>query len=432
MTSISALRSALFGRAIPISKSVQFAVALGMIVLIAYPAQASAAEHWPRFRGPDGAGVVSGTTIPSKWAAEDYLWNVEIEGVGHSSPVVWGDRLFLNTATNDGRDRRLIAIDIATGASIWSVDLNLDSNHLHQKNSWASGSPAVDADVVCTTFADTEQFVVSAFDHDGELLWRQDVGPFDSKHGHGASPLLVGDLVIVTNDQLGPSATYAFSKFDGEVRWKLDRASGHTAYSTPLMIERNGRKQVVLSSSASGVTAVDVADGSEVWSTRGFRQRVVGSPILAGDFVIQTAGQGGGGKDFLAIDPYGKGDRKAGSIVKEMTRSLPYVPTPVYYDGKLFLWTDGGIIVCLDATDFRRLWIERLPGAAFSGSPVCIDGRLCAMSEDGTAYVVSASDRFELLGRTALGDPSYSTPAVANNKLFLRTFHRLMCLPGQD
>ncbi|WP_197439695.1 outer membrane protein assembly factor BamB family protein [Calycomorphotria hydatis] len=398
---------------------------------------------WPRFRGPDGSGIVETFTLPDTWDTSAYRWDITLPGVGHSSPVIAGDNVFVTTAVDEGQKRMLLCLDRTTGKTLWSSDIALSSNHLHRKNSWASSSPATNGKIICVTFADDDHHVVQAFDTVGTKLWSVDLGSYLSQHGYGASPIIYNDLVIITHDQRraeentpageGPNDSFivALDLTTGDEMWRTERPSQVASYATPLVLSRSGQEtQLICSSDATGVAGIDPSNGKTLWQTGPLKWRTVGSPVLCGDLIVQACGAGGAGKYFFAVDPWGLEDRKAGEIVFEMNRTIPYVPIPVYRDGLIFLLLDQGLVRCLDAKTFEEVWLERIPGAKFTGSPISVSGRLCALSEDGKLHIMKAGREYDYLGAVSIGEASHSTPAASHGELFLRTFERLICLPG--
>lgn len=384
------------------------------------------ADDWTRFRGPHGAGIATAAALPVEWTAEDYIWETLLPGAGHSSAVVRGDRLFVTSANEDGTSRQLHCLNAGTGEILWTRSLPLQTDKLHVKNSFASGTPALSDELVVVAFADDERFVVAAYRHDGTPAWNTDLGPFDSPHGHGASPIIWRDLAIVPNDQDGDSSLVALDLASGEIAWKSTRPSGDTSYSTPFVLEVDGKApQLIASCNAMGVTSLDPSTGTLNWQSGKLPQRTVCSPVFADGVIVQSCGQGGRGTLLVGIDPFATSEDDR--LVFEEKKLLPYVPTPIALDGHLYLWNDNGVVVCVDCETHKPVWTERI-GGNFSASPVCVNGNLYAVSEDGEVVVVRASPEFELLGRSSLGDRSQATPAVAGGRMFFRTFHKVICL----
>jgi outer membrane protein assembly factor BamB len=280
-------------------------------------------------------------------------------------------------------------------------------------------------------FADSEKLLVAAWDFDGKHAWTKDLGSYESEHGLGASPIVQDGLLIIPNDQVGPSSLIALNPENGDVVWSAERPAGKTGYSTPVIAKGSGSDpQVICITEASGVTSHDLRTGKLNWQTEKLPMRTVASPIVADGLVFATCGEGGNGKYFAAVRT-DLDSEPASRIVFERKTMLPYVPCLVAKDGLLFLWGDKGILVCLDLSDGSEVWSERIDGA-FSGSPICIEDRLYCVTETGEVVVVNAGRQFKELGRTPLGDDCHSTPAVANEHLYLRTFRHVFAIKARQ
>lgn len=396
---------------------------LSTLLLIVEPLQA---ENWPRFRGPNGQGISLETGFPTTWTEDDYAWTLEIPGMSHSSPVVWEENLYLTTGLNDGEVRRLICLDAATGKQKWERDLALNTVHLHNKNSFASGSPSTNGTHVVAAYADEAQFIVACWTKDGKELWRTDIGGFLSEHGPSCSPIIHNNLVIVPKDMKGPSLVAAFDLQTGKEVWRTDREFRRTSYATPIVRTRaDGIDEVICVSGMMGISGLNVQSGEMLWRTESFPERTVGSPVLCDDHVVAISGGGGKGRN-LFVAPLDREGTVEPSL--KITRSIPYVPTPVCKDGLYYMILDGGIASCLEMPSGKEVWTERIDGN-FSGSPIWLEGRLYMIDEAGTVVVLSAGREFKELGRVALGDLSYSTPVVANGRMYLKTSTKLFCLP---
>ncbi len=402
-------------------------VLFGLICWILGPANLKSEENWPRFRGENGTGISRQDGFPVSWSQADYEWVVDLHGKGHSSPVIWGKRLFVTVGTEAG-GRILRCLNAETGQELWSQELGLEANHLHLKNSYASGTPAVDGERVYCTFADEKQYLVLAYTLEGDLVWSADLGSFTSQHGQGVSPIVAGELVIVPNDQMGPSTVAALDRKTGKIVWNSSRTFRRTSYSTPIIYhDPTGRDQVICVSGATGVTGLDLNTGRQLWISGQMPLRTVASPVMGHGLVIASCGSGGKGKYLVAVDPTGEGNVSETHIRYERKRILPYVPTPIVRGEQLFLWTDDGIVCCLDMKTGKDIWQKRV-GGKFSGSPVLIGDKLYCISEAGEVVVLAIEPEAKILGRSPLGDESYATPAVANGRLYLRGFHSLACL----
>ncbi|MGE0376844.1 MAG: PQQ-binding-like beta-propeller repeat protein, partial [Planctomycetaceae bacterium] len=380
----------------------------------------AAAGDWPRFRGPDGAGVSTLQGVPREWTQNDYEWVVELPGKGHSSPVIWGEHLFVASGDEDGK-RMLICLNATTGSRLWMQTVTLAGEHgLHLKNSYGSGTAATDGERVYVSYADNDHYQLAAFDFDnGSPVWTADLGPFVSQHGHGLSPVLFGHLVIATNDQKGPSFIAAFQRETGEEVWRTPRAVRETSYATPMVLDVDGRQpQLICLSGATGVVALDPSSGTELWGTGEMPMRTLASPVYGAGVIIASCGKGGRGHHMLAVEP----PAGLGSLPKtrwERTTMLPYVPTPIVHNGLLYLWTDDGVVCSVDLQTGETIGRVRV-GGTYSGSPVLIDGHLYGPSEEGEIVVLSTTPELKVVGRSPLGDRIHSTPAVGNGRVYFR------------
>lgn len=391
------------------------------------------AENWPRFRGENGTGTSDLKGLPTNWSPGDYDWTVELPGVGHSSPIIWGDKLFITSAVDEGAVRYLFCLDATTGDQIWSTATGFSRSHKHAKSSWASGTPATDGERVYVAFADKENYTLTAYDFDGNLVWRRNLGNFESQHGHGVSPIVYKDMVILANDQDGSSSVVAFDAKTGQTRWSTLRGIRETAYSTPFILELPGEEpQLICASGATGISSLDPDTGFLNWQTGALPLRTVASPFYGGGLIFASCGAGKtGGVLLIGVDPTNPGSPSDQQFsYKRERRGVPYVPTSFVRDGYLYLLRDDGIATCVDLQSRKDVWTQRL-GGDYSSSPICVDGKIYVLSEQGDAVVYAASPEFELLGRVPLGEGSHATPAVANDRLYLRTFSRLMALKAE-
>jgi len=403
----------------------------------------AAAQDWTRFRGPNGTGISHSKAIPTEITAKDINWKIDLPGVGHSSPVLWGDRIFL-TSTGD-KDGGLFVqcLDAKDGKLIWRRDFPLTPFTRHKYNSFASATPAVTADSVFVVWNEPDHYFLAALDHDGRPRWQRDFGPFVSQHGCGTSPIVLGEKVILGgeqddqkfvpgSDRSGKSFLVAVEAKTGKTVWQTERRSAVVAYSTPCIREaKDGKISLIFNSQAHGISAIDPADGKALWEYgQAFDKRSVSSPIIAGDIIFGSSGSGGGGNMVTAIRagdarPDGKPE-----LAYQMKKSAPYVPTGVTMGGLAWLWSDAGILTCLDAPTGEIRFQERV-GGNFFGSPVWIDGRLFCVSTSGELIVTDASDKFKVLHRFALDDVCHTTPAVSGDRLYVRTEKHLFSIGGR-
>jgi outer membrane protein assembly factor BamB len=404
---------------------------LPVLPLILAGALPAAAEEWTRFRGPNGSGLSEARGIPTSWSESDYNWKAKLPGAGHSQPVLWGERIFLTSAVEEGARRIILCLRAADGGIEWSRELEARTHDKHLRNSYASGTPAVDEERAYFVFAHPEALALVAFDHQGGEKWRRDLGPFGGNHGHGASPIVFEELVVLPNEQEGKSSIIALDRKSGETRWQTERRTERVAYGTPCVhLGRDGEPELLFTSQAHGISSLDARSGRPLWEAAVFTMRTVSSPVLAGGLAVGTCGSGGGGNYLVAVRLGGEGDVASTHLAYKLSRSMPYVPTPIARGDRLFLWSDGGVVSCVRASSGEVIWQARA-GGSYSGSPVCVEDRLYCISDEGDVVVVAAADEFRLLAKNPLGEPSRSTPAVAGGRMYLRTYSHLISIGGK-
>jgi len=397
-------------------------------------ASVASGEDWTRFRGANGAGQSDAKSIPTEWQDEDYNWQVELPGIGHSSPVIWKDRVVVTSGDPESAIRHVTCLRTSDGSEVWSRQFASVPHHLHTRNSYASSTPALDGKHVFLTWATPTEYLLLALDmEDGSEVWRVDLGPFKSQHGFASSPIVYGDSVILGNEQLGESFLAAYDRASGDLKWKCPRRGGvQTAYSVPCVFRAaDGSEQLIFHSTAHGVSGLEPETGKLLWSIDVFPLRCVSSPVVAGGLIFGTSGQGGTGEAVVAVKPGNREGREA-SVQYKIKKSAPYVVTPVAYRDLLFVWHDSGIVSCHDIADGRLRWRERVGrGQGFSGSPVRVGENIYCISERGEVVVLAAADQYRLLARNDLGEASRTTPAVSEGRMYLRTETKLMSLGGR-
>ncbi len=393
-------------------------------------------QEWTRFRGPNGTGESEVTSIPGRWTSKDYNWQIKLPGVGHSSPVLWGDHLFLMSGDPVTATRYLLCYDSSTGRQLWEQKFESSTYKLHAQSSYGSSSPAVDAELVYFAWAEPKSTILIALTHDGNVVWKKDLGTWSSQHGFGTSPIIVDDLVIVSNSQELPdprstdplphSFMMAFDRKTGEERWRTPRKTVSTCYSVPAIFQpHGGPKQLVSISTGDGMYALDLHSGAELWSNVFFDKRTVSSPVVKNDLIFGSTGSGGGGTYLVAA----RSDGKQATLAYKVATQAPYVPTAVTRGDLVFFVSDGGIASCLDLDSGTIHWQKRI-GGNYSSSPVRAGDKLFLVAMDGEVVVLAAEKEFQELGRVQLGEGCRSTPAIANGCLYLRTFSQLMSIGG--
>ncbi len=415
-------------------------------LLASLPAPADEAS-WNRFRGPNGSGISNAKTVPIRWTEKDYNWKIGLPGPGHSSPVVWDKRIFVACGDPTTALRTLLCVDAATGHTLWKHEEPSTTYGQHRDNSYAAATPAVDADGAVITWTTPAAVMLLALDLQGHELWRRNLGPLISLQGSGSSPILVQDLVVLANDQedmerspgrkrngpnpAGRSFVVAVDRKSGETRWQTETKTFLAGYSTPCVYQaEGGRPELIFSSTAHGMLAVDPATGKITWEFgQPFSDRAVISPVVAPGLVIAGHGAGIRGTRCIAVRPGSSGQGTLPTLAYAITKAIPMVPTPLVKDGRLFLWCDDGVVSCLRVATGEEVWRERVEGE-FYASPVWVAGYLYNVSKKGEVVVLAAGDVFEICHRIPLGEPSYATPAVAGGVMYLRTSSHLFSLGG--
>lgn len=398
--------------------------------LLALASGLPAAETWTRFRGENGAGISSIEGIPHQWTVEDYRWTRKIPGIGHSSPVIWKKQLFVTSGNEATGERFVLAVDADSGSTIWQRKFSGEVHGKHKLNSFASTTPTVDEDGVYIGWGTPKQVTILALGRDGSTRWKTELGAFQSGHGFGVSLMLYKDLVIIPNEHEGESALFALDKKDGSVRWKIDRDSRAT-YSTPCLFTNGGRTELIFTNYHQGVTALDPQNGRLLWKADVFDkshiESSIASPVIAGSLVLATSGWLGHGNELIAVRPPRPGEGETAKQVYRIARGASLCTTPLVYRNLLIIWSDSGIATAANATTGEVHWQKRI-GGTFYASPICIGDAIYNIDALGTVTVLRASTEFEILGRCSLGDACHSTPAVAHDRLYLRTFGGLSAL----
>ena len=433
---------------------------LALVPALVLAASVARGQEWPSFRGPRGSGVAAASRPPLRWnvaTSANVAWRTSIAGLGHSSPIVSGDRIYLTTAVSTSpaaqavavgdvdrvgidpakdvvpHEWRVLALDRATGKIIWSrtVHRGVPRVRRHVKSSHASATPATNGRVVVALLGSEGLF---AFDLEGTELWRKDLGVLSVgladdptyEWGPASSPVIHGDVVVVQNDRYRDSFVIAFDATSGKELWRSPREE-LPAWTTPL-VHSGSATPVVVTNSPRFIRGHDLATGRERWRVQDPGGEVkVSTPIAAGDLAIVTGGYPSAGRPIYAIRV---GD---GSIAWRVERGSPYTSTPLAHDGLLYIVTDSGIFSAYRIADGTRVYQQRLPskGGGFSASPVLAGGRIYLASEDGAVFVVRAGPTFELLATNDMNEVCMATPAIAGDLLLVRTRTHLYALGGQ-
>ncbi|MFK7737269.1 MAG: PQQ-binding-like beta-propeller repeat protein [Pirellulaceae bacterium] len=416
--------------------------ALLFCALCVCPSLNDAAEPettWGRFRGDNAVGYVGDCQVTLPWDESAVSWTVDLPGKGNGSPVLFGNRLFVMSGDPESAERFLLAIDFKTGKELWRKSFSSSTYRFHKRSSYASSTPCVDAERVYFTWATPDEVSMMAVTHDGEEVWslgKEQLGPFVSQHGYGASPTIIGDKLLLFNsqqaDQLPPEATpgqsrvMAFEPATGKLIWETPRTATRACYGAATYYrDLMGRELVLFANTGDGIFALDLSNGEPVWNNKVFGKRSVSCPIVTHGLAIGTEGSGGGGNVLWAVDLEGEHEVKF-----SIKRAAPYVPTPVVKDNLLFLWGDTGIVSCVQLPTGETLWSKRI-GGSVSSSPVIAGDHLVGIAEDGTLTVLKAAAEFENLGSIALNDTTRATPLVTKDSIVIRTDSKLIRVCGE-
>jgi outer membrane protein assembly factor BamB len=447
------------------SRKVAVTLGAALAAVLAGDAGAGPSHNWPQWRGPAGQGVSQETGLPSRWSpTENVAWKTPIPGRGHSSPIVWGDRVFLTTAVEGdviapgskgvrhvadgqefvhpdgvGADRKqtlmVLALDANTGRILWERTAweGAPYDTRHKRGSFASPTPVTDGRRLYAWFGSEGLFT---YDLEGRLLWKADLGGIATMGvGVGTSPLLYKGLLILQCDEDNGEKSFvtALDARTGKQVWRVPRKV-QVSWATPVIVRARAEKRErdeLVTAGTEAVIAYDPKTGAELWRSKGLESNAVPSPVAGRDVVVLSAGYPS--KVAMAIRPGGSGDVTGSPrVLWTYAKGTAYVPSPILYGEHVYLVTDRGLLTCLDArTGEVKYEGARPPAAAtFMASPVAFDGRILLFSEDGDTHVVKAGPRHEVLGTNPLGEPIHASPAISGGSLFIRGARHLFRIGG--
>jgi outer membrane protein assembly factor BamB len=379
------------------------------------------AGDWPQFRGPTGQGSSDEQGLPMSWSeARNVRWKVPIPGRGWSSPVIQGERIWLTTATDEGKSLRAISIDRNTGAILLNVEVfRLKSlGQINSKNSYASPTPVLDGEHVYVHFG---AHGTACLKQSGEIVWKTRLEYDNGQHGAGGSPVLYENLLIVSCDGQDVQYVVALDKLTGKVRWKKSR-EGYQAYTTPLIVPLASGDQVI-SPGAFRAIAYDPRTGKELWQVKygeGFSN--VPRPVYGDGLVFICTGFQQ--PSLIAVRLDGRGDVTRSHINWTLKRGAPLTPSPLLVGAELYLISDNGIASCVDAKTGTPHWQVRL-GGNHSASPIYADGRIYFLSEEGETAVIAPGKQFKPLAQNQLDGQTLASMAVSNGSIFVRSLTHL-------
>lgn len=434
---------------------------LFLVNVFGLPNRGAAQTNWPQFRGHRSLGISDSVNLPDRWdATNNVAWKVGVPGRGWSSPVVWGDRVFLTTVTSEGEveppkkglyfggERKelpkarhkwvVLCLDLNTGRTIWSREARVavPNTPLHVKNSYASETPVTDGKRLYAYFGNAGMY---CFDLNGELLWSQSWPPVKTRYGWGsaASPVVHGDRVFVVNDNEEASFVVALDAATGKQIWRRERDE-KSNWATPFIWAHDKRVELVISGTKR-VRSYDL-EGELLWELGGMSSIVIPTPFARLGMLYVCSGYVGDKvRPVYAIRPGAAGDisLKEGEESNEFIAwygktAAPYNPSPLVYGDQFYVLFDFGFLGCLDArtgkVHYEKERIRPEAATAFTASPWAANGRIFALSEDGDTFVFEAGTRYRLLHVNSLNEMCMATPAIAGDRLLIRTLSQLYCI----
>ena len=411
-------------------------------ILALITASVHAQENWAQFRGPNGQGISKAKDLPVRWSAvENIAWKTDIQGESWSSPIVWNDHIFLTTATDDGKNCHVIAVNLKTGKILWDkiVFTQEPEQQRHPMNSYSTPTPVTDGKTVFAVFSGGG---IAALDFDGAIRWVKSDLNFYSQHGMGTSPILYGDLLLLAVNhsnreepkKLGwqepwdKSYLLAIDKNTGKERWRGMRGMSRIAHATPAVMRVNGKDQII-SPAGDVIQGFNPIDGKLIWTVASKGEPCVPSPVIGDGLVYSSPSNS---DPIRAVRPDGKGNCTATHIVWEKKRNTPMMSSFLYVKPCLYTCSDNGVFTCLDANTGEFFWELRLKSGALNPSPIYADGKIYVLSEQGTTTVLKLNDNpkkpAEIIATNKLDELSRASIAVAGKQLILRTANRLWCI----
>lgn len=416
-------------------------LSLGLLPLLCILSGVLHAENWPQFRGPGSQGISSETGLPIEWSAtENISWKTTLPGPGHSSPIVWGDRIFLTVfePTTMSRIRSVLPIPYSPDGKLWVLCLDRRNGKIlwqkevsvktieqaHGTNSPASPTPVTDGMYVYVYFG---SFGLLCYDFAGKVIWRHPLGPFPNEWGSASSPILYGNLLILNCDTDADDFLLALDKKTGKQVWKVPRTPSARAWPTPMNWDTGNSTEIVVSRSRQ-VMAYDPKDGKWLWTVEGTTLWVTPTPVAAHGLLF-VASDGPGGEIFMAIRPGGRGNITNSHVAWRYERGAPYASSVVVVGDYLYGVKNGGLVTCLLAKTGQLIYQQRLPaGGSYYASPIASEGKIYTLSERGETCVFEAGPAFKLLATNNLGERCMASPAVSRGQIFVRSDKTLFCI----
>lgn len=385
------------------------------------------AQNWPCWRGPNGDGTSTEINLPVKWdSVTNVLWKSKVPGTGHSSPVIWEDKLFTLTAFTDSHEKILLCYNSKNGDLLWQKTIIIsDFENKHNDNSYASGTPATDGKLVYVSVLDNDDVVVAAYDFAGNQIWIQCPGKFSSPHGYSCSPALFEDKVIINGDSQGEAFVAALNKTDGRIIWKVNHDKPAHSFSTPIFREIAGKKQMIFCGNKE-IASYNPADGSRYWWVNGPSEDFCSSPVYNEKLGLVLVSSAWPQRHLLAVKPDGQGDVTDSKVIWQTTKGAYYVPSPVCTDEYLFTTMTNGQVHCIEVATGNIMWTENL-GKQYS-SPVLANGMVYMPNDEGIVTIIKPGTKFEQIAQNSIGEKMNASPAISNGKIYLRGDKHIYCI----
>ncbi len=396
------------------------------------------AENWPGWRGPRGDGTSAETNLPTEWStSKNVRWKLKLPSPGNSSPVVWGDRIFLSQSIDkDGKERALLCIDRKNGNILWQKAVPFtEKEPTHATNPYCAATPVTDGERVIVSHGSAG---LHCYDFNGNKLWQRDLGLFIHIWGTAASPILYGDLVILNCGPGERTSLRAFDKKTGTDVWEVPVKGGKSgqtqadwigSWSTPRIITVDGKDQMLMSW-PNELTAHNPKTGTTIWTCQGLTKLVYTSPVTDGQYVVAMSGYSGAA---LGMKLGGTGDITSTNRLWHHPKGNPQrIGSGIIVGEHIYMANAGAnTIQCIEVKTGKDLWEKQTLGGPCWGSLVLADGKLYTTDQSGDTFVIKAAPKFELIARNKLGERCNATPAISNGELFIRTYQHLWCIGAE-
>lgn len=384
-------------------------------------------ENWPNWRGPMGDGSSVETNLPTQWdSITNVMWKIPVPGIGHGSPIVWEDRLFIISAIPETQERILLCYDCQSGNLLWQVTvLEAPLEVIHPDNSFASGTPATDGKLIYVSFIDGEDVVVAAHDFTGNQVWIQRPGTFSGPHGFSCSPALFEDMVIINGASKVNAFVAALDKTDGHTIWKSLHDNSAMSYSTPIFRKIGGRMQMFYCGNQE-VGSFNPTDGSRYWFVDGPSQEFCATPVYNEKAGLVFISSSWPERHLLAIRPDGNGDVSDSHIAWKSDNGAYYVPSPIVIGDYLITTMTNGQVHCMEAATGNILWKEKL-GKQYP-SAVLANGLVYIPNDEGIINVIRPDTTYESVAKNNIGERMFASPAISEGKIYLRGTKNLYCI----